>query len=358
MRQSPKDMEEGDCESPPGDLGETKCETIKNVNIEEKKYQLFKIARSTEHHQTNNLKRLGEELKGLSEDDIKNLVLAKDDKENTALHCAAKAGNHDVCKILVAHGADLKATGENGMKVLPFAARYGDGKRAEDVWKCMEWIVNEPRKNEPDLKFHRKSMKGKQSKSIEGGFKMLPKTSERKSEVLFDAQDRDKYNFNILHHAIQNTNWAKNPMVVQRLIETGKFPITDTDHQGNTCLHLAAQFDKQGDDKIFDAFFESEQRVDAEITKCIKKRNDRGMTPIHIACAVGNEETLRDLIKVCKENIIDVKSIINSHDKNGVYPICNAITNKNLEMVNMLLSEGSNVVQDTMLRAARYYLYI
>ena len=82
------------------------------------------------------------------------------------------------------------------------------------------------------------------------------------------------------------------------------------------------------------------------------------MTPIHIACAVGNEETLRDLIKVCKENIIDVKSIINSHDKNGVYPICNAITNKNLEMVNMLLSEGSNVVQDTMLRAARYYLYI
>ena len=51
------------------------------------------------------------------------------------------------------------------------------------------------------------------------------------------------------------------------------------------------------------------------------------MTPIHIACAVGNEETLRDLIKVCKENITDVKSIINSHDKNGVYPICNAITN-------------------------------
>ena len=119
-------------------------------------------------------------------------------------------------------------------------------------------------------------MKGKHSKTIEEGSNMVPKTADSKGEILFDAQDRDKYNFNILHHAIQNTNWAKNPMVVQRLIETGKFPITDTDHQGNTCLHLAAQFDKQGDDKIFDTIVESKQEaVVSEIRRASKSLNFR-----------------------------------------------------------------------------------
>ena len=351
-----KELEEGSCERPPDEPGETYCEAIINVNLEEKKNQLFKIARNTELDLQSSLNQLREELEGLRDEDLKNLMLAKDEKGNTALHCAAKAGNLKICQILVDRGADLNATGENGMKILPFAARYGDEKRVEEVWKCMKWIVTETKKL--DLKKQRKSRRKKQPKSNEEEMEMQVQNPETKGELFFDAKDKDKYNFNILHHAIQNTNWAKNPMVVQRLIETGKFPITDTDHQGNTCLHLAAQFDKQGDDKIFDAFFESEQRVDAEITKCIKKRNDRGMTPIHIACAVGNEETLRDLIKMSKENSIDVKSIVNSHDKNGVYPICNAINTKNHEMVNMLLREGSNVVQDTMLRAARYYRYI
>ena len=351
-----KELEEGSCERPPDEPGETYCEAIMNVNLEEKKNQLFKIARNTELDLQSSLNQLREELEGLRDEDLKTLMLTKDEKGNTALHCAAKAGNLKICQILVDRGADLNATGENGMKILPFAARYGDEKRVEEVWKCMKWIVTETKKL--DLKKQRKSRRKKQPKSNEEEIEMQVQNPETKGELFFDAKDKDKYNFNILHHAIQNTNWAKNPMVVQRLIETGKFPITDTDHQGNTCLHLAAQFDKQGDDKIFDAFFESEQRVDAEITKCIKKRNDRGMTPIHIACAVGNEETLRDLIKISKENSIDVKSIVNSHDKNGVYPICNAIATKNHEMVNMLLREGSNVVQDTMLRAARYYRYI
>ena len=351
-----KELEEGSCERPPDEPGETYCEANINVNLEEKKNQLFKIARNTELDLQSSLNQLREELEGLRDEDLKTLMLTKDEKGNTALHCAAKAGNLKICQILVDRGADLNATGENGMKILPFAARYGDEKRVEEVWKCMKWIVTETKKL--DLKKQRKSRRKKQPKSNEEEIEMQVQNPETKGELFFDAKDKDKYNFNILHHAIQNTNWAKNPMVVQRLIETGKFPITDTDHQGNTCLHLAAQFDKQGDDKIFDAFFESEQRVDAEITKCIKKRNDRGMTPIHIACAVGNEETLRDLIKISKENSIDVKSIVNSHDKNGVYPICNAINTKNHEMVNMLLREGSNVVQDTMLRAARYYRYI
>ena len=56
------------------------------------------------------------------------------------LHHAAKAGNLEVCKRLVERGADLNAEGQDGMKILPFAARYGVEERADDVWKCMEWL--------------------------------------------------------------------------------------------------------------------------------------------------------------------------------------------------------------------------
>ena len=160
-----KELEEGSCERPPDEPGETYCEAIINVNLEEKKNQLFKIARNTELDLQSSLNQLREELEGLRDEDLKILMLAKDEKGNTALHGAAKAGNLKICQILVDRGADLNATGENGMKILPFAARYGDEKRVEEVWKCMKWIVTETKKL--DLKKQRKSRRKKQPKSNE-----------------------------------------------------------------------------------------------------------------------------------------------------------------------------------------------
>ena len=137
-------------------------------------------------------------------------------------------------------------------------------------------------------------------------------TVDEETQSDFAAQERDKYNFNILHHAIQNPNWAKNTFVVEKLISTRSFPITETDNQGNTCLHLAAQFDKE----IFDAFFSNEQLIPLkDISACIQKRNDRGMTPVHIACAVGNQDTLEELLSVCQKNSLPVDKIINDQDK-------------------------------------------
>ena len=54
---------------------------------------------------------------------------------------AAKSGNLTICQLIVSAGADINATGQNGMKVLPFAARYGEEKRAKEVLDCMSWIV-------------------------------------------------------------------------------------------------------------------------------------------------------------------------------------------------------------------------
>merc|ERR1711962_1478816 len=116
-----------------------------------------------------------------------------------------------------------------------------------------------------------------------------------KEEVVFNFREKDQYNFTILHHAIQNTNWVTNPDVVEKLIFTGNFPITESDNQGNTCLHLAAQLDKRKDDKILDAFFANENIPVRDISACIKRTNDRGMTPLHIACQVGNQDSLREL---------------------------------------------------------------
>ena len=72
----------------------------------------------------------------------------------------------------------------------------------------------------------------------------------RNESELYDVCKKDKYGFSVLHHAIQNTNWAENTFVVKKLLDlkiagTDKhyFKITDVDKQGNTSLHLAAQME-------------------------------------------------------------------------------------------------------------------
>ena len=326
----------------------TDSKSAQNVNLEEAKKRLFKIACNNEKDQGNNVDDLEGLLKNFRSEEKIKLCQAKNENDNTALHHAAKAGNVEICKMLMKDGADTNATGQNGMKVLPFTARYGDEKKVEEVWECMKLIAKESKKSPPAHDIKRKKPSVRKSK-----LKMMGKTVDEETQSQFAAQERDKYNFNILHHAIQNTNWAKNTFVVEKLISTRSFPITETDNQGNTCLHLAAQFDKQRDDKVFDAFFTNESIPREDISTCIKRRNERGMTPVHIACAVGNLDSLESLLEVCQKNCLPVDKIINHMDKNGLLPLCYAITNKNLKMVEMLLEKGAHVVQGTMLTAAR-----
>ena len=333
------------CEINLEDREGTVSKLAQNVSLKKTKQNVFKIACNRDEDQGNNVKELEELLENLKPEDKKKLCQAKDGSENTALHYAAKAGNVEICKRLMKDGADTNATGQNGMKVLPFAARYGDEKKAKEVWECMVLIAIS-NKTVQDIK--RKRPNARKSQLREMG-----KTLDEETQSQFAAQERDKYNFNILHHAIQNTNWAKNTFVVEKLISIGSFTITETDNQGNTCLHLAAQFDKQKDDKIFDAFFRNERIPLDDISICIQRKNDRGMTPVHIACTVGNQDSLQELLAVCQKNSLPLAEIVNEQDKNGISPLCHAITNKNLQMVEILLEKGANVVQGTMVRAAK-----
>ena len=120
----------------------------------------FKFVRE----KSDNVEDLESELEGLPRRQMNRLFRETDERGNSALHYAAKAGNLGICKFLynkedkaqsesvkqfVARsdsedeGANLVAKGQNKMTPLQFAARYGDKGREEEVWECMKWIMEE-----------------------------------------------------------------------------------------------------------------------------------------------------------------------------------------------------------------------
>ena len=268
----------------------------------------------------------------------KDLSQATDERHNTALHYAAKSGNLEACKFLGGEGADINARGQNKMTPLQFAARYGDEGRGKEVWECMKWIMDH-----------------KQNSDQNG----TPIGRPKEREVHVDGRD----DFNILHHAIQNTNWEEDPVVVRELIKTRKFKITDADKQGNTSLHLAAQFDKQEDHTLLEEFLSPDTEKDdkgrdyidkKDLEKCLVATNKVGMTPLHLACAVGNPDSVKQLLEIAEKlNKGSTSSIINVPDSNGSLPISLAVTSKNLKMVDILMKNGAEVNQETVLTAAR-----
>ena len=281
----------------------------------ENKQKLFECARDS--RSTSQPNQLNSILESLSEDDRKKLCQERDNQGNTALHYAVKTGNLDLCHQLYKTGADLNAWGKNGMRPLPFAARYGDEKRAEDVWKCMQWILEE--------------------------------NSRLKKEEVVNACEFDRYGFTILHYAIQNSNWGKNPIVAQKLIESGNYKLADIDKQGNTSLHLAAEFDKHQGSKLLETFLGNEKIPLGGVQKCIEAKNDQGKTPLHVACAVGNPISVKQLLSAAKSD----PSIINEPDNDGKHPLDLAVESGNLDTVKILLQKGVDVSQEAINCAVR-----
>ena len=304
-------------------------EPLDAVFLHEKTQKLFKHARAKDKHE-----ELKKDLLNIAGKQRRELCQREDERHNTALHYAAKAGNLETCKFLVEQGADIKALGQNKMSPLQFAARYGDENKGKEVWKCIEWIMEEEDKS----------------------------NSQKEKEIFFDGRD----DFSILHHAIQNTNWEEDPVVVWELIKTRKFKISDPDKQGNTSLHLAAQFDRQADHTLLERFlppYKEKDRIGQDfinkedLEKCITAENKVGMTPLHVACAVGNPDSVEQLLKVANNaESINVSNIINSPDSNKSLPLSLAITSKNLKMVDILIRKGAKVDHDSIITAARSVL--
>ena len=230
------------------------------------------------------------------------LIQDRDNHGNTVLHYAAKAGNLKACKILKTGGADMKAQNKNKMTPLQFAARFGDGK-PRDVFKCIEMMMKEERK---------KNMTG------------------------------------ILHHAIQNGNWGTETHVAKELIKSGRCKISEKDQYGNTSLHLAAMSDRDNDHKILDLFLDDENICTKDdLIECLKERNNKGRTPYHIACYVGNHESVEQLIQKGTELDVDVSDILNSRDNSERLPIYIAIDSNNVKLLEVLVSKDIDLAEVT-----------
>ena len=347
---------------------ETRIEVSRSSDVDDpdfakKKKQVFDCARDKSTYEkgtpTTILRNL---FQPLSESQSELMCQEKDEKGNTALHCAAKAGNLEICQFLVdKKGADIVAPGQNGMTPLQFASRYGCEENAEGVWSCMEWIMKEYEAKHKEF--------WQRLKTVIPG-------RRNEYEVLYDICKKDKYGFTILHHAIQNTNWAENTLVAKKLFQHDDFNMTETDKQGNTSLHMAAQIDKTENHKIFDVFFEgltANKHMDnndvflhgaqpryveylSNLKQCIQAANLHGKTPLHIACDVGNPESVEQLISSMKElrvNSETMKKIINSPDSNGHAPLHLAIESGNVDLMKILLAEGAQVSEETFKCAAR-----
>ena len=310
----------------------------------EKKQKLFKYARDKNSETAaNHLENLKSDFDGMPSEVRDKLVKDTDERGNTALHYAAKAGNLEICQFLYNNGrADVNARGQYEMNPLQFAARYGDEKRPDNVWACMNWIIDIYNKNQTTNK-----------NSVRNSGQRRLRTKKEKETIQFDIHEKDKYDFTILHHAIQNTNWEENPFVVEKLLESKEFKITEADKQGNTSLHLAAQFDKQEGHRILDIFLDNENIPEEDLKSCIKHNNLLGKTPLHVSCGVGNPDSVDQLLMKGKELEIDVKNIINSPDKDGYHPLNLAIESGNLRMMDTLIKEGVPVTEDAFNTAAR-----
>ena len=80
-----------------------------------------------------------------------------------------------------------------------------------------------------------------------------------------------------------------------------------------------------------------------------------GSTPLHIACGVGNPESVKQLLEATKELGIKVPSIIDLPDNDGQHPLHLAIESGNLEMMKILMEEGVVVTREAINCAVRFF---
>ena len=133
---------------------------------------------------------------------------------------------------------------------------------------------------------------------------------------------------------------------VKKLLYSGNFKVTDTDKQGNTCLHSPASFDSQKGNKLLDLFLDN----DTHLPEMIEAENNQGRTPIHVASSVGNVDSVKKLLKKSK----NASAIIKRPDTNGQCPLLLAIESGNCDVVKILRKHGAEVSKEAIDCAVRY----
>ena len=310
-----------------------------NMEIQLKK--VFNCARN----KTSDQYAVMEKILAENEKQRRKLCTEKNAKGNTALHYAARAGNLETCKVLRGGGAQLQSKDEYGFTPMEFAARYGDEDRVEDVWKCMEWMM-EINKRER-VKEVRNNLN-----FVDRYIRRLPAEADEADEVTL-KQHKD-----VLNQAIQNSNWLTNTYVVEKLCEEPKLDMSEQDRYGNTSIHLAALLDTKEEHKILDMFLNNDRLISNEELKlCLVKENKLGKTPFHLAFDVGNLESMKQLLEKMEQMEIEPKDLVkmvNQKDKNGSCPLQVAIEADRPDMIEFLTKAGAKLGSDVFQSAARW----
>ena len=105
---------------------------------------------------------------------------------------------------------------------------------------------------------------------------------------------RDKYGYNVLHHAV----YSNNGTVVSKLLQLKDLECQNKDAQGNTALHLAAHVG-------------NEDMVELLMNKIDISANREGETALHVAAASGNKECVEQIMKHSSDlDLIGIKERI------------------------------------------------
>ena len=198
----------------------------------------------------------------------------RDERGNTPQHYAAKGGHLEVLRVLDEKGANLQAKGQNNLKVIQFAARYGENEK--EVWKCIEGI--------------REMEKPTIWKPLSKGL---------------DIGEQDKYGFNILHQAIQNEHWRdkedsstksddrnqfRGSFIIKEILNLKDIKVGHSDFQENNTLHLALLHKKPEVAAFILGRAKGIPEKEKKLREVLKQKNKGGKMPLHIACQKSNTD--------------------------------------------------------------------
>jgi ankyrin repeat protein len=283
-------------------------------------------------------------------------VMSSDDRGQIPLHASATNGSEKVARLLLEQGTNAHLEDNDGYTPLCFAARYG---RLELVQLLLDW--------DPDVKPRDTQLASTLSMAAENG-------KEAIVEFLLDRgtdpNGIDRWGTTPLIRALTSDQ----TLIIQLLLKRG-VELEAKDHDGQTALSLAAEYentegiqlllehgadinteDNLGRGVVFHAAWEDAYTSFPALFTSTNIRNihqpDRyGLTPLHIAAARGN---LQSVVALLKSDGVELE--IKDNAGRTALSQTASCPGENTEVIQLLLEHGADInSEDNLGRGVVFY---
>ena len=306
-------------------------------------------------------------------------VHERDDDGLAVLHSAALGGDLELFQYLIQNGSDVYSKTKNGRSCLHIAAEEGHLRICRVLLENYNFDVHE-RDDDGLAVLHNAALGGDLELFqylIQNGSDVYSKTKDGRSSLHlaaekghlkicrvllqnynFDIHERDDSGWSALHHGA----WSFDLELFQYLIEKGSDIFVKT-RKNRSCLHLAALV---GDLRICRVVLRN-YNVD------INARDDYGFTVLHSAAGSGHSELLQYLIengsevfsktengrnclhvaaekghlKICRMLLQSYNFVNHERDDDGLTVLHSAVLSGELELLQYLIENGSDVFSKT-----------